>query len=382
MIKWPNTLAFDYRRRDKLEIIWITGRSIGKDLAGTTEIGLINEMSNLGHTVTLFSPGEKDGLINCEQLKYNIIRIKGVETLTGTWGLRYQLRKHRDKIDRADIILVDWRYVNSLKNKLWKYNKKWLIIDRGPPAYSGLMAKIQTRFWLKSWNTASKYSNGGFVVSTAHKEFVENIIDRSMYIKVIKAGTNLNDFKNINKEIKDTIKFIYVGRLDKNRGMENIIKMFNNMGRIKLESELSIIGEGDYSNIFKKISKNSSKMVYYGKLSRSETLKIMKKSHVGILPMPDTPIWRIASPLKLAEYAASGLLTIGPKHPGNKIEKDTTWSLLSNKKEWYDDYIEIINNIIVDESFESRSREALEDSRELDWKVITKQLLKELESII
>ena len=48
--------------------------------------------------------------------------------------------------------------------------------------------------------------------------------------------------------------------------------------------------------------------------------------------MPDEEIWRISSPLKLAEYAAAGLLTIGPDHIGNRFDTNERWSILADKK--------------------------------------------------
>ena len=55
---------------------------------------------------------------------------------------------------------------------------------------------------------------------------------------------------------------------------------------------------------------------------KKEIKEILDNSHVGVLPMPKTPIWEIASPIKLVEYARFGLMTVGPKHSGNKWIND------------------------------------------------------------
>ena len=364
-----------------MNIIWITGRSVSKDLAGTTEIGLINGLSKLGHSITLFCPDNSSNEINCKQITFNRVKIKGIETISGTRYLRKLIIKNENEIKNSDIILIDWRYVVSLKKTLIKYGKKWVIIDRGPPAYSGILSKIQSIIWKKSWRIASKYSNGGFTVSSAHKEYVNNILNGEMDIKVIPAGTNVNDFSINKMEKRHILKFIYAGRLDENRGMSEIIKMYNNMHRLKIKTNLIIIGEGNYSNEIEELSLQNSNLIFYGKLSRKETLKIMNKCDVGILPMPDTPIWKIASPLKLAEYAASGLVTIGPKHSGNKIERDAEWSLLSSGNMWFEEYIELINKIIEEDGWNFLSEIARKDAKELDWSEISNQLADQLDSM-
>ncbi len=89
--------------------------------------------------------------------------------------------------------------------------------------------------------------------------------------------------------------------------------------------------------------------------------------------MPDKEIWRIASPLKLAEYAAAGLLTIGPDHIGNRIGSEESWSILMDG-EWQIDCINRIIEIRNSGKWEEHAESAREAAKRLDWSHIAKTM--------
>ena len=154
-----------------MRISWFTGRRIDSDLAATTELGLGKSLCELGNMIHLVSP---EGKVAGEFSEHSFFRrwnISGLQTFSGGFYAR-RLAKNCVQVNNSDAILVDWRLVGALRKTLQKMNIPWFIVDRGPPAYDGLLTQIQKVFWKRSWKTAHSYASGGFVVSEGHREFV------------------------------------------------------------------------------------------------------------------------------------------------------------------------------------------------------------------
>jgi len=363
----------------QIEITWITGRDLEKDLAKTTELGFFNALTEMGHVVNVYSTTKliRDSRYNHKYFKK--IRIKGFETLSGSFYLKRKLVRDKN-LYNSDCILIDWRYVVNLSEMIHKTGIPWYIIDRGPPVYDSILTKIQKKMWEKSWKIANEKSQGGFVVSKNHKKLVEKI-GINIPIKPLSAGINNSEYKNLrDKDIKDKIDIIYAGRLDKNRGMENLIKFSRKISKISIPSKMHIMGEGDYSKKIRRVAKNNQYLEFHGKLNSNEVRKIMKKSHFGVMPMPKSEIWPTSSPIKLHEYIASGMLIIGDRHIGNMLEEtDGRWSLLVIGDEWVNKSIGKIEDIIRKEDFSSLSKIASSLSKEFDWENIATELIRFIE---
>ena len=56
-----------------------------------------------------------------------------------------------------------------------------------------------------------------------------------------------------------------------------------------------------------------------GRLERAEVAERLATYDIGLLPMPPRTIWKLASPLKRAEYLGSGLCVLGIDHEGHRL---------------------------------------------------------------
>jgi len=357
-----------------MKVTWITGRKIFSDLAGTTELGIMESLSLLGDEITIVSPDDiKIKSVN-RHLLISRLRIKGLETISGSINIKKIINKNPEILKNADIIFVDWRFVGSLNNLITKYSIPYCIIDRGPPVYDGFIAKLQKLFWRRNWLIASKGESciGGFVVSGAHKKYVYDNIVSDFKIEILPAGTNTNLFSGLNNFPVSDLKIVYAGRIDSNRGMENILNFRKNLHLLNISATITIIGEGDYKDKFIKTASKFDDLIFLGKKNREEVWKILDESNVGIMPMPDRLIWNIASPIKLAEYAAAGLLIIGYDHAGNKLG-DYEYSLLSKDK-WEFEAIDLLNGVLDEKSWEKLTFESRKSSLEYDWEKVAKKI--------
>ena len=359
---------------DIMKITWITGRIIGNDLAGATEYGLCKSLQSLGNQITVISPDEEKIDFLDHHILFQRSGPKGFQTIIGANKVRKILKNDLNLINKSDLIMVDWRLIGRLNTILSNLSTPWCVIDRGPPAYDGLLIKIQKMMWKRNWqlSTRNKNCKGGLVVSSEHKKFIHNNISANINLGVVPAGTDTN-FSNFEPKIpKKSINIIYAGRIDKKRGMEDIIVLSQNIYRLNIPATLTVVGEGDFSRELHKVAKNNPKLFFIGKKTRLEVWEILKKSHVGIMPMPNIEIWEMASPIKLAEYAAAGLLIIGQNHQGNKLGEYDYSLLLDNN--WSTRSISLLNKIINDGTWKELSMESRKSAIKYNWDFIAKDV--------
>ena len=139
------------------------------------------------------------------------------------------------------------------------------------------------------------------------------------------------------------------------------------------------MGKGILPPEVKFLVDSSEQVDFYGYVPVSRVREELEKSHVGILPMPRTGTWETSSPIKLAEYLAAGLLTVGPKHDGNDLQGKNRWSLLSEGDAWQLGSLEKINHVLDSDCWPELSGEAINSAKKLDWGIIAKEMEKTLE---
>ncbi len=363
-----------------MKVVWISGRRIGLDLAASTEVGLCKSLS-VSNEICMISPGKKK---IADIYKHFILpqsRYRGLQSISlGIEAKR--ILNNEQLMDWADIVLVDWRLVGSVIGLLRLKEVPWCIIDRGPPADRGLIATLQRLQWRRSWKLAGKYARGGFVVSSEHESFVRERVKIGIPIVSLPAGTETKRFAKNLKSPDDSIQFVYSGRLDSGRGINEMIRLVEYFDKLPTRASIKIIGKGNKTSFLDKISSIDERIIYLGEMGREDVWRELEKGHVGIMPMPETKIWRTSSPLKLAEYLAAGLLVIGPKHPGNSIGGDNRWELLSEEEDWAKSCIQLVAKTFQSGEWGSISKESREAAESLDWNVVCEKLASSLDSFL
>jgi glycosyltransferase involved in cell wall biosynthesis len=140
---------------------------------------------------------------------------------------------------------------------------------------------------------------------------------------------------------------VYHGRLDKHRGILSLPMLASKSVQSGLKVKLHLIGEGDCFSQLKELSKINDYIEVQSNIEQSKVAEILSKSHIGLLPMPDTKLWSIASPLKRSEYAASGMLIFGINHAGHAFpqNKNLAWVKLVEQYDFHTDGIEWFKNL-------------------------------------
>ena len=78
-------------------------------------------------------------------------------------------------------------------------------------------------------------------------------------------------------------------------------------------------------------------------MPQPQLAKQLGACHLGLLPMPDREVWRLASPLKRSEYLAAGLSVFGIEHNGHALDGvEKAWFTLVPQEDFHLDGLAFI----------------------------------------
>ena len=353
-----------------MRLLWITHRKFD-DLCATTPIALANGLVELEFDLTIMNPeedGSHEGFV-WKHIGLETNAIRGFQSRS----FSKKVLTHLESIELDfDAYIMDWQVGSKVGEFLAEQNRSCFLMDRSPPADLGILAKMQWKDWKDAWRLVKKgLFRSGFVVSNAHLRFViqsSNI--PATNISVLEAGAKLpDDAAPLSREENDAWKFVYHGRLDKHRGILEFMKHIVAWNDIGITSQLTLIGEGSaVSDIKKRIAKHPDLFTLKGRIPHQEVLEELKNHHIGILPMPATKVWELASPLKRGEYVASGLMIVGLDHQGHRFDGNVgRWMQLHDASILRTKISSLLNSM-SDEEFLEHSQAAIEYARaHLPW---------------
>ena len=330
-----------------MKIHWFTTRKM-TDLCSTTQKNLARGLCLRGHDLTIYNGGStgthQGNPWNHKPLSQS--RIKGFHALS----LANSAKKSITNIT-SGIVIVDWTLASKLAPLLQRNKIPWLLMDRSPPANSGLLALLQWPVWKKSWRLVLKdKAQSGFTVSSAHSRFVvEKIGVSNDKITVLEAGVDLELFRPKTKVKQFTL--LYHGRLDKNRGVLLLPILIQKLAKTGINAKLLLIGEGDEFSELQRIAKGRDDLDVLSPMPQSQLVEHLAKAHIGLLPMPESEVWTLASPLKRSEYAASGLAILGIDHSGHRLEGgEVEWMKLVSQEQFLEEGIKWLKILSDDNS--------------------------------
>lgn len=205
---------------------------------------------------------------------------------------------------RPDIVhchSIDLGYVISKASK--KYNVPVIETLHGvsfnEPRYSSFKRKSEL-FFLK---------NSGFKkILTVDENSLQNLkkegIENAIYTP---NGVNLEEFRLGKRKENKEFTFLFVGRLEKQKGLDYLIEAVDKVKNLGLKFKLQIIGDGSESERLKEMSKelNLLNIEFLGKKNNNILINSYYSADAFILPS----IWE-GFPLTLLEAWASRLPVI------------------------------------------------------------------------
>lgn len=330
-----------------MNIAWVTVRRWA-DFCSTTTDALANGLIERGHELTILNGDVEEAHAD---FPWNHIALSQ-SSFPGRSGASLARNASRwfqeNQNQTFDAVLVDWPLAPGVAGELTKQNLNMILMDRSPPADVSFLGKLQWRVWRKAWNLVNRgIIQHGTVVSPAHKKFVQrrcsvspNVIDS------IPAGVDLEHFSSRNKTFDGVWKMVYHGRLDKHRGVLALPMLVQKLLNQGVQVQLTLIGQGDAFESLEEIAANQKAISISPSKSRLEISTILESHHIGLLPMPGTPVWSIASPLKRSEYLASGLMIYGVDHAGHRLNNiSDDWFHLSSMEDFHTKAIEWLSGL-------------------------------------
>ena len=347
-----------------MNVLWFSGRHFD-DLCATTQKSLAKGLVSKGRQLTFVNPdpkGSHEGYPWTHQ-GLPVKSLPGLKSLSVGRKMSNWL-KQNPPIPNT-IAILDWRIANKLAPQLDQFSIPWILMDRSPPADGNMLSILQWYFWKRSWNLVKKRTDGvGCVVSDSHKEFIISKLGiEPKKLIPIPAGVDLAVFKLGDK--KASLQLSYHGRVDKNRGLIDLIKIHSQLLKNGLDVTLNIHGKGNATSIIQNYQ--SDKLNLTDSVETNKLAKLSSSYDIGFLPMPDSKVWRLASPLKRSEYLASGMIVLGIDHSGHQIEDSGDWLQLFDQDNFVEASVSAIKKLETIKLRELQNSARLFAESNLDW---------------
>lgn len=280
----------------------------------------------------------------------------GVDNLNALSGV---ILKKLGKVDKVVYYVIDYvpfRFNNPLLNKI--YNK----ID-----------EICVKYCDQTWNLSSQMEI----------ERTKRGLDKRYIKNQITVPVGCNPLRINNKKRKNEIAFL--GILNKDQGVENLVRAFPYVLKKNSDVKLKIIGSGEDENNLKKITKSlkiEENVEFLGFVkNNTDVEKILKECRVGIAPylLSKTSFKYYTDPGKIKTYLGAGLPIIMTdiSHISKVIKAKGAGIIIDSKIE---DIAKAINDVFSKKAeYDRLQKNAYILSKEYSWKNIFNNAFQKLE---
>ena len=180
-------------------------------------------------------------------------------------------------------------------------------------------------------------------------------------------------------QLSDSQIIIYIGTLDKARGLSVLIEAFSKVKKLKKNVKLLMVGEGsDMKNLQGLVRKLEIEedVIFTSQVRGSEVPKYVAAADIGISPVLPLACYRISSPLKVFEYMGGGKPVIANEEIFDQkevIEQSGGGILVPfNAEAFADAMIELLNNPEKAAEMGQRGRQWVVENR--SYEVLARQV--------
>tara|TARA_Y100001934_G_scaffold97670_1_gene120443 strand:+ start:1195 stop:1995 length:801 start_codon:yes stop_codon:yes gene_type:complete len=207
-------------------------------------------------------------------------------------------------LDLFNVAIVEWTAVEGSVVALKEAGVPWVIMDRSPPVSVGIIGWIQRKQYKRAWDIARKNSAGRAIKSA----YMAASQDWELSSAIVPAGVDCSAFQTAS--MNEDALIVYHGSLDRSRELHRLTSMGLN---------LLLFGEGNDFQRLSRLTRVESSGDVEARLARAD---------IGVLHLPNRDVWRHASPLKVAEFAAAGLPVVASEVSGLEPFRDAEWLTL------------------------------------------------------
>lgn len=361
-----------------MELLWVTAKRLGDDLASTTQLSVANSLAKRGWQVTIVAPDGMGG--GSEILHDSSHHFVGVErsTKSGLGWITFgkSLKQTiplilRDNV--IDVALVEWQAVAGSHKALSRANIPWLIVDRSPPVFRSLAGRLQWFEYRRAYRIAAKKGASGSVPKSQALADWNRKKGRAIEpTTILEAGVECSRFLQTGFNGIPTI--VHHGQLDYERDIEKLVEIGEVLSARGIEVNMAIAGAGNRLTALQKQGQLHDWLEVLGPIPLKQIPDFLSAGHLALFPLPDGEIWRLASPLKVREWAAAGLPMILSDITPHRSIGLRNWAKLIRHDAPIDDWADAIIEMLGAD-LQSLGAQARADAEsEFDWDKTTEDL--------
>ncbi len=361
-----------------MDLLWVTARRFGEDLPQRTQIEVARALTARGWKVTFAAPksdiaGQVVADAGASLIEIERSRTGGMGWLTFGRSLKRTLPDILAAGD-FDVALVGWQGIAGSHKALRASNTPWLLVDRGPPVFSSILGRLQRWEYRRAWRLAE--SAAGYVVkSQALADWAHENTSCSKPMTLMPAGVDLERFQL--GQNSDSPVIIYHGRLDAERNVSLIVDIGDELVAQGHEVAMHLIGAGNAWDSLARCAHERSWLTLSTAVTPEEIPGILSVADVGLFPLPDSPQWRVASALKIREWAACGLPVVASDIESHRTLGERGWLRLLPASSPPDVWGEMILAVLAERA--ELGRKARRDAEaEFSWEMATEALHERL----
>jgi len=365
-----------------VEILWVTAKRFGADLAKTTQLAVSNSFAKQGWGVIFVAPdlagaiGDADKFLTEDgPFLVDVKRSKrpGLGWITFGKSLKSTLPLVLRDND-IEVALVEWQAVAGSYRALNKAGIPWLIVDRSPPVFRSLTGRLQWFEYRRAYKIAAKKGASGSVLKSKALAEWHQINGRAIEpVTILEAGVEVSRFKPT--EFLGTPSILHHGQLDAERDIEKLVEIGKVLHTRGIEFDMLIAGAGNRLTELQEQSELHDWLWVFEALKSEEIPAFIERCHIALFPLPDTEIWGLASPLKVREWAATGLPMILSDITPHRSIGERNWAKLirpdATVDEWADAVIELLDSDLHELGAQART----DAETEFDWEITTRELV-------
>lgn len=312
-----------------------------------------------------------------------ILRIPIHNVFTNRYPIPKRNKQYRDIINsladyNIDAIIVNTRFhltslvgakygkKNNIPVFLIEHGSEHLTVDNKVLDYFGSLYEHGLTWYLKKF--VDKYYGVSKEACNWQKHFKINS-DGVWYNSILK----FYDVKKIKKSNKKII-ITYAGRVLKQKGLIELVTVFNKLSKEFSNIELHIAGDGNLLNELKKLASKNKKVIFHGRLPFDNLVPLYSKTNIFVY----APTWPEGLPSSVLEAGYMKCTVIASPHGGTKeiVDDNVNGLLISNQ----DELESALRKTITDKELRERLSENLHDkiTKNFIWDKTAEKVLKDL----
>ena len=319
-------------------IVWISFLVVDLSLYKTTQLEILEHSAERGHEAYLFATYSKDKCtINNPNIHITLIPLRYIPVIapllfaivtTVFLPFYVAIKKPRFIIVEPDLTVLAfiWKPLfSSLGIKI--------VLDiRSTPVDLVNFRRYLSALWFNVSVVIGKNALDGITTLTLKmkQELCEKFKIQPEFVGVWTSGVSTTLFDpakysklDLREKLSLDNKFIvmYHGSLSINRGILESIKAIEIVKDRYPDIVFFVLGSGPGESAMKKLVQEigvQDNVIFHDPVSYNEVPKFIAMSDVGVIPLPNLPMWRNQCPLKLLEYLAMKKMVIATDIPANR----------------------------------------------------------------